>query len=103
MYDSHAFTVEATRAARWDAAVDHLSFIFDGEPFKLAGAHLAMWQSPNDKVAVERTRSRNNVTVALEMALNVVTVVAEDDWVHKSWKISDVYHDVIMNKIMKYG
>ncbi|WOK96148.1 hypothetical protein Cni_G04855 [Canna indica] len=64
MYDNHAFTVEATRAARWDAAVDHLSFTFDGEPFKLAEGHLAVWRSPYGKVAVERTRSRNSVILS---------------------------------------
>ncbi|WOL04868.1 hypothetical protein Cni_G13590 [Canna indica] len=84
---NHAFTVEATRAARWDAAVDHLSFTFDGEPFELAEGHLAAWRSPDGKVAVERTGSRNSVTVALEgaaeVALNVVPVTAEDDRVHK--------------------
>ncbi|WOL04196.1 hypothetical protein Cni_G12917 [Canna indica] len=84
MYGNLAFTVKATRVAQRDAAVDHLSFTFDDEPFKLAEGHLAVWRSSDDKVAVERTRSRNSVIVALEVALNVVTMMAEDNWVHKS-------------------
>ncbi|RZR79231.1 hypothetical protein BHM03_00004885, partial [Ensete ventricosum] len=87
MHDSHALTVEATKAARWNDAVDHLRFTYDGEPLEIAEGHLSAWKSSEDKVAVERTGSRNSVTITVdavaEVSLSVVPITKEDDEIHR--------------------
>ncbi|KAG1347152.1 hypothetical protein COCNU_06G009810 [Cocos nucifera] len=86
MFSLHAFTVEATRTERWDDAVDHLRFTFDGEPLEVPEGHLSEWKSIDKKLVVERTGSRNSVTITVEgiaeVSPNVVPVTKEDDEIH---------------------
>ncbi|MQM12052.1 hypothetical protein Taro_044964 [Colocasia esculenta] len=93
MFGSHRFTVDAVRAERWDDAVDHLRFVYDGEPLELPEGHRSSWRSPDGLFTVERIGRTNSVTVKLEgMAealLTVVPVTEEDDRIHKYQKPTD--------------
>ncbi|XP_008775444.2 uncharacterized protein LOC103695806 [Phoenix dactylifera] len=86
MFSSHAFTVEATRTERWDDAVDHLHFTYNGEPLEVPEGHLSEWKTIDKKLAVERTGSRNSIMITVEgiaeVSLNVVPVTKEDDRIH---------------------
>lgn len=86
MFSSHAFTVEATQTKQWDDAVDHLRFTFNGEPLEVPEGHLSEWKSIDQKLLVERTGSRNSITITVEgiaeVSLNVVPVTKEDDKIH---------------------
>ncbi|KAK1309596.1 hypothetical protein QJS10_CPA09g01425 [Acorus calamus] len=53
------FTVEATKAEKWDENVDHLVFSYNGEPLFIPKGHLSEWKSPNDGLTVERTGRAN--------------------------------------------
>ncbi|XP_008775450.2 uncharacterized protein LOC103695811 [Phoenix dactylifera] len=85
-FGSHAFTIEATRAAQWDDAVDHLNFTCDGDLLQVPEGHLSSWKSYDGKLMVERIGSRNSVRITLkemaEVSLNVVPVTKEDDRIH---------------------
>ncbi|KAG0483880.1 hypothetical protein HPP92_011964 [Vanilla planifolia] len=93
LFGSHALTVEATRARRWDDGVDHFKFSLDDEQFFVPEGHLSLWKSPDRKVAVERTARRNSVVVSIdgigEVAVSAVPVDEEDDRVHKYGRPSD--------------
>ncbi|XP_010278351.1 PREDICTED: uncharacterized protein LOC104612590 [Nelumbo nucifera] len=86
MFDSHTFTLEATRAARWDDEVDHFRFSFDEKPLILPEGHLSEWKSAEKDLKVERTSNKNSVRVTLpeiaEISVNVVPVTKQDDKVH---------------------
>lgn len=87
MFGSHRFTVAAATAPRWDDAVDHLQFSYDGEAFEIPEGHRSMWISPDNLLTVERRGRTNNVTVKLEgmvdASINAVPVTEEDDRIHK--------------------
>ncbi|KAG0477224.1 hypothetical protein HPP92_013628 [Vanilla planifolia] len=87
LFESHAFTVEAIKAKEWDDAVDHFKFSYDEQYFFVPEGHLSVWKSPDNKLTVERTASRNSVMITIdgiaEVALNAVPVDKEDDKIHK--------------------
>ncbi|KAG1368182.1 hypothetical protein COCNU_14G006500 [Cocos nucifera] len=65
-FGSHAFTVDATRAAQWDDAAGHLhTSTAMGEPWQVAEGHLSSWKSCNGKLMVKRIGSRNSVRIEL--------------------------------------
>lgn len=86
LFNSHSFSLEATKAAIWDDDVDHLKFTYNGNDLVLPEGHLSMWYSPGKEVKVERTSSKNSVTVSIrdiaEILVNVVPVTKQDDIVH---------------------
>ncbi|OVA13909.1 Root cap [Macleaya cordata] len=86
MFDSHTFTVEAKKVAKWDDEVDQLEFSYGGKALVIPEGHLSEWKSPQQDVRVERTSSKNSVTVTLpefaEISVNVVPVTAKDDKIH---------------------
>ena len=87
MFGPHALAIEAAQVNRWNDAVDHLSFSFDGEPIQVPEGHLSEWKSPDNTVKVERTGRRNSAMISVEetaeVSINVVPVTEEDDKVHK--------------------
>ncbi|KAJ4982247.1 hypothetical protein NE237_033084 [Protea cynaroides] len=86
MFESHTFTLETTKAAKWEEEVDHLQFSYDGKPLTVPEGHLSEWNSPQEDIKVERTSSKNSVTVTLtdvaEISVNVVPVTEQDNKVH---------------------
>nr|XP_043622998.1 uncharacterized protein LOC122594632 [Erigeron canadensis] len=86
LFNSHSFSLEATKSATWDSEIDHLKFSFDGEEISLPTGGLSTWKSPNDEVKIERTSAVNSIIVTVpgvvEILANVVPVTAEDDKIH---------------------
>ncbi|KAK9048809.1 hypothetical protein SSX86_032224 [Deinandra increscens subsp. villosa] len=88
LFNSHSFSLEATKSATWDGGIDHLKFSYDGEDIALPIGGLSTWKSPEDEdeIKVERTSGVNSVMVTVpgvvEILVNVVPVTAEDDRVH---------------------
>ncbi|XP_057955532.1 uncharacterized protein LOC131149257 [Malania oleifera] len=86
LFDSHNFSLEAARAATWDDEDDHLKFSYNGKELLIPQGHLSSWESPENGLKVERTLSKNSVTVTLpemvEISVNVVPVTKEDDRIH---------------------
>ncbi|XP_073113129.1 uncharacterized protein [Elaeis guineensis] len=93
MYGSHNFTVEAARVKQWDGNVDHLKFSYDGKPLLVPEGHLSDWKSPDKRLTLERTGTRNSIRVMLEgiveAMINVVPVTKEDDEIHNYQILSD--------------
>ncbi|CAL1352791.1 unnamed protein product [Linum trigynum] len=87
LFDSHKFTLEATKAATWDNEVDHLKFTYDGRDLSVEEGSLSAWSSQDKDIAVERVSSKNSVIVTIknkaEILVSVVPVTKEDDRVHK--------------------
>ena len=85
--NSHTLTIEAARASKWDDNVDHLRLSYNGEPVLLPEGHLSQWKSADGELTVERTASRNSITVSIaenaQISVNVVPITEEDDRVHK--------------------
>lgn len=86
LFGSSTFSLEATKAARWDSEIDHLKFTHNGKELIIPEGHLSSWKSPEDDIKVERTSSKNSVVVILpdvaEISVNVVPVTKEDDRIH---------------------
>lgn len=86
LFGSHSFSVEATKAATWDNAIDHLRFFFDGDEVVLAQGFLSSWKSAGSEVTVERVTSTNSVIITipeiLEIGVNAVPITKEDDRIH---------------------
>lgn len=86
LFDNYSFSLEATPAATWDEQFDHLRFSYNGQELLLPEGHLSSWQSQENNLRVERTSSKNSVTVTIpevaEIAVNVVPVTKEDDRIH---------------------
>ncbi|EYU33411.1 hypothetical protein ABFS82_13G079400 [Erythranthe guttata] len=94
LFDNHTFSVEATKAVKWDDGVDRLKFSYDGEELHLPEGYPSLLRtSPENSgsgggggVEVERTSDRNGVLVVLpevaEISITVVPVTEEDDRVH---------------------
>ncbi|XP_065878504.1 uncharacterized protein [Euphorbia lathyris] len=87
LFNSHSFSLDATKAATWDAQIDHLKFTYNGEDLSVPETSLATWYSLEKDVKVERVSSKNSVIVTLkdaaEILVNVVPVTKEDDRIHK--------------------
>ncbi|KAJ1395482.1 Root cap [Sesbania bispinosa] len=92
LFDSHKLTVEATPAATWDDGIDHLKFSYNGEELVIPEGYLSTWESPENQLRVERTSTKNSVTVSLpeiaEISVNVVPVTQEDSRIH-NYQIPD--------------
>lgn len=86
LFDSNTFSLEAAPASTWDDQVDHLRFSFNGENIVIPDGHLSFWQSPEANIQVQRTSSKNSVTINIpelaEISVNVVPVTKEDDKIH---------------------
>ncbi|KAF6163207.1 hypothetical protein GIB67_025071 [Kingdonia uniflora] len=86
MFNSHSFTLEAKHSTKWDDEVDQLQFSYNGKVLEIPEGHLSEWNSPELDLIVERTSSKNSVTVTLpevaEISINVIPVTEQDDKVH---------------------
>ncbi|XP_072954181.1 uncharacterized protein [Typha angustifolia] len=86
MFDSHTLTVEAAPSRAWDDAIDHLQLSYDSEALILPEGHLSEWKSPDEKLVLERTGSKNSIMITLEgraeVSVNVVPITKEDDKIH---------------------
>ncbi|KAJ0733693.1 hypothetical protein HanPI659440_Chr11g0411171 [Helianthus annuus] len=86
LFNSHTFSLEATKSATWDGEIDHLKFAYDGEEISLPIGGLSTWKSREEEIKVERTSGLNSVMVTIpgvvEILANVVPVTAEDDRIH---------------------
>ncbi|KAL3503264.1 hypothetical protein ACH5RR_037713 [Cinchona calisaya] len=91
LFNSHSFTLEATKAATWDDNVDHLKFTYDGQEIIVPKGALSTWTPTEQNVVrVERTANKNsaiiNIPGVVEILVNVVPVTKEDDKIH-SYKV----------------
>ncbi|KAL3639878.1 hypothetical protein CASFOL_014846 [Castilleja foliolosa] len=86
LFGSHNFSVEATKAAKWDNNIDLFKFTFDGNEIDLPQRALSEWKSQNSDITLERISSTNSVIVSIneivEIGVNVVPITKEDDRVH---------------------
>ncbi|KAL3850768.1 hypothetical protein ACJIZ3_012650 [Penstemon smallii] len=84
---SHTFSVEATKAAKWDEDVDHLKFFYDDSELIVPEGYPSLWVSSEKNIQVERTSNKNSVLITFpdvaEISINVVPVTKEDDRIHK--------------------
>ncbi|CAA7049162.1 unnamed protein product [Microthlaspi erraticum] len=90
LFNSHKFSLEASKSATWDNEIDHLKFSFDGQDLSVPEETLSTWYSPNKDIKIERVTTRNSVIVTIkdkaEIMVNVVPVTKEDDRIH-SYKV----------------
>lgn len=90
LFNSHSFSLEATKAATWDETVDHLKFTYDAQEINVPEGALSTWSPPEQNVRVERTANKNsaiiNIPGVVEILVNVVPVTKEDDRIH-SYKV----------------
>ncbi|ESQ29761.1 hypothetical protein EUTSA_v10023565mg [Eutrema salsugineum] len=81
------FSLEATKAAKWDQQVDHLHLSFEGTEISLPKRDSSAWSAPGGYIQVERTSDINSVLVTIpdiaEIWVNVVPVTKEDNMIHK--------------------
>lgn len=86
LYNSNSFTLEATKAPKWDEGTDHLIFKFNNEVIFLPFGHLSKWESSEKDLVLERISDTNSVVISLsdfaEISVSVVPVTKEDDKVH---------------------
>lgn len=86
LFDNHKFSLEATKAAKWDDEVDHLNFSYNGNELAIPEGYPSVWKSANNKIKVERISSKNSVIVTLpevaEISVNVVPITKHDDRIH---------------------
>ncbi|KAL5547990.1 hypothetical protein UlMin_003221 [Ulmus minor] len=86
LMNSKAFSVEATKVAKWDSQVDHLKFTYNGDNLVVPEGHLSIWYSPEKDIKIERISNKNSVVISLnefaEILVNVVPVTKEDDRIH---------------------
>ncbi|KAF3453629.1 hypothetical protein FNV43_RR04070 [Rhamnella rubrinervis] len=86
LFDSNTFSLEATPAATWDDQEDHLKFSYNGQELVVPKGHLSSWTCQETRLKVERSSSKNSVTVTIpevaEISVNVVPVTKEDDRIH---------------------
>ncbi|CAI0376092.1 unnamed protein product [Linum tenue] len=87
LFNTHKFTLEATKAATWDSEADHLKFAYNGQDISITEGSLSSWYSQDKDIKVERVSSKNSVIISIrdkaEILVNVVPVTKEDDRVHK--------------------
>ncbi|KAK3003479.1 hypothetical protein RJ639_018235 [Escallonia herrerae] len=86
LFDSHAVSVEATKAMTWDDEVDHLKLSYEGKELLIPEGYPSLWKSPENDLKIERTSSKNSVLITVpevaEISVNVVPVTKEDDRIH---------------------
>ncbi|EOA34070.1 hypothetical protein CARUB_v10021569mg [Capsella rubella] len=87
------FSLEVTKAAKWDDQVDHLGLSFEGKEISLAKGDAFVWSSSRDDIKIERISEINSVLVTLqdiaEIWVNVVPVTKEDDIIHRYGRPKD--------------
>lgn len=92
LYGSHQFTIEATPSPTWDDEIDHLKFSHNGNELVIPDSFLSTWQCPENKLRIERTSSKNSVSITLQevadISINVVPVTKEDSRIH-NYQIPD--------------
>ncbi|CAH8385319.1 unnamed protein product [Eruca vesicaria subsp. sativa] len=90
LFNSHNFSLEATKVATWDDSIDHLIFSFDGQDLVIPEKILSTWYSPKKDIKIERATNMNSVTVTIkdkaEIRVNVVPVTKEDEMI-QSYKV----------------
>lgn len=83
---SESFSIEATRAAKWDSEMDHLRFSYNGNELTVPEGTPSTWHSLNDDFKVERSASKNSAAITIrgvaEISVNVVPVTKEDSLIH---------------------
>ncbi|XP_009793251.1 uncharacterized protein LOC107817731 [Nicotiana tabacum] len=94
LFDTHAFSVEATKAEIWDDEVDHLKFYYDGKELGIPEGYPSTWESSeSSSIKVERTSSKNGALITLsevaEISVNAVPITKEDDRIHNYQLPSD--------------
>ncbi|GJR14670.1 late embryogenesis abundant protein-related protein [Tanacetum coccineum] len=86
LFNSHNFSLEATKSATWDQEIDHFKFTYDGQTISLPLGGLSTWKSSDNDIKIERTSRVNSVMVIIpgvvEILANAVPVAAEDDKIH---------------------
>ncbi|XP_027127613.1 uncharacterized protein LOC113770010 [Coffea eugenioides] len=86
LFDSHTFSVEATKATTWGADVDLLKLSYDGMELEIHEGYSSVWQSTDNAIRVERTSNKNSALITIpevaEISVNVVPVTKEDDRIH---------------------
>ncbi|XP_068667842.1 uncharacterized protein [Aristolochia californica] len=86
MSGSHNFTIAAKKTEKWDDGADRLHLFYNEEPLSLPESHLSEWRSLDNNLVVERTATKNSVTITLvgiaEVSVNVVPVTEEEDRIH---------------------
>ncbi|XP_021288541.1 uncharacterized protein LOC110419765 isoform X1 [Herrania umbratica] len=86
LFNSHSFSLVATKTTTWNSEVDHLKFSYNGEDLVVPEGALSSWYSPEKDVKVERVANKNSVIITLkdsaEIMVNVVPVTKEDDRIH---------------------
>ncbi|XP_071698922.1 uncharacterized protein [Rutidosis leptorrhynchoides] len=86
LFNSHSFTVETIKSAKWDSEIDHLKFSYKGEDLVINEGYRANWESVNGDIKIERISEKNSVLITLrevaEISINVVPVTKEDDRIH---------------------
>nr|GMD90154.1 uncharacterized protein LOC109150539 [Ipomoea batatas] len=86
LFNAHTFSVEATKATKWDPQIDHLTFSHNGFQLPIPQDYTSSWESSEGGIKVERTSAANSALITLaetaEISVNVVPVTKEDDRVH---------------------
>ncbi|CAI9116521.1 OLC1v1017688C1 [Oldenlandia corymbosa var. corymbosa] len=89
LFNSHNFSVEATKAATWDENIDHFKFTFDGRRIIKPEGAFSTWTHQKDTttiIIIKRTADQNRAIVKIpglvEILINVVPVTKEDSRIH---------------------
>ncbi|XP_071706818.1 uncharacterized protein [Rutidosis leptorrhynchoides] len=85
-FGHHNFTLEASKAEKWDNNVDHLKLSYDETPLFIPEGHSSEWNSTKGDIQVERTSMTNSVTILIqdvvEISVNVIPISEEDSKIH---------------------
>lgn len=87
LFGSHMnFSVEATKAAKWDSSIDHFKFFYNGNEVALPQGFASSWKPAEGGVTLERVTSTNSAIISIpevvEIGVNVVPITKEDDRIH---------------------
>lgn len=85
-FGPHNFTLQATKAKKWDDGIDHLEFKYNERYIEIPEGQSSEWTSPDSNIRVERTSIKNSVTVEIpglvEISANVVPITEEENMIH---------------------
>ncbi|KAM0048780.1 hypothetical protein Hdeb2414_s0008g00278371 [Helianthus debilis subsp. tardiflorus] len=85
-FGHHDFTLEATKAEKWDDNVDHLKLTHDGTELYIPEGDSSEWSSTKGDIQVERTSTTNSLTITIhdlaEISVNVIPVSEGDSKIH---------------------
>ncbi|GFS39159.1 late embryogenesis abundant (LEA) protein-like protein [Actinidia rufa] len=59
LFDSHSFSVDATKASTWDDDVDHMKFSYNGKELVIPEGYPSLWKSPENDLRVEGVLGQN--------------------------------------------